>query len=206
MELFDKTILITVSQTPNIRDIQGKIADVLNLKLEEESKEGIKSVGSSLRGKSNADWKVAFHKLKNSEIIDDHVEGVGAALSCLKLSYDYLSDKEKMIFLMCSIFPEDYKISIEDMVRYAAGLGLGGAFSLNSVRDEIEAIINKLLESCLLMHVGESKEYVKMHAADQIFNKVHQYISKTCKNISAYQKHFRFKISKTYQIQHTGNR
>lgn len=270
--VFDKTILITVSQTPNIRDIQGKIADVLNMKLEEESDEGraqrlwlslkekkrilvivddlwrefdlndvgirldndnkgawkillttrnqhvcdlmhcqrkihlgllgedeswflfqkhahidenfsklldgvpqkvcmeckglpiaIKAVGSSLKGKSNAKWKVAFHRLRNAETIDDKEEGVGVALSCLKLSYDYLSNKEKLIFLMCSMFPEDYKISVEDMIRYAVGLGLGQGFSLESARDEIEAMINRLLESCLLMHTGESKEYVKMH-------------------------------------------
>ncbi|XP_073220073.1 putative disease resistance protein At5g05400 isoform X2 [Cicer arietinum] len=272
LKFFDKTILITMSQTPNIRDIQGKIADVLNLKLEEESDEGraqrlwlslkenkriliivddlwrefnlndigihldnnnkgawkilittrnqhicdlmhcqkkihlgllcedeswtlfkkhahiddslsksldgvpqkvcleckglpiaIKAVGSSLKGKSIADWKVAFHMLTHSEAVDDHVEGVGAALSCLKLSYDYLSDKQKLIFLMCSMFPEDYKISIEDMIRYAVGLGLGGRFSLDSARDDIEATINRLLESCLLMYARESKEYVKMH-------------------------------------------
>lgn len=38
--MFDKVISITASQTQNIRDIQGKMADMLNLKLNEESKEG----------------------------------------------------------------------------------------------------------------------------------------------------------------------
>jgi hypothetical protein len=271
-KIFDKAILITVSQTPNIRDIQGRVADFLNLKLEEESDEGraqrlwlslkekkrtliiiddlwrdfnlrdigihldndnkgawkilvttrnqhvcdlmdcqkkihlellsedeswtlfkkhahideefsksldgvpqkicreckrlpiaIKAVGSSLKGKSDAEWKVAFHRLTHTETIDDHMDGVGDALSCLKLSYDYLSYKEKLIFLMCSMFPEDYKISIEDLIRYAVGLGLGGEFPLDSARDEIEATMNRLLQSCLLMHTGESKECVKMH-------------------------------------------
>jgi len=37
--MFDKVISITVSQTQNIRDIQGKMADMLNLKLKEESEE-----------------------------------------------------------------------------------------------------------------------------------------------------------------------
>ncbi|XP_045800624.1 putative disease resistance protein At5g05400 [Trifolium pratense] len=271
-KIFDKAILVTVSQTPNIRDIQGRVADVLNLKLEEESDEGraqrlwlnlkekkrmlviiddlwrefnlndigihldnhnkgawkilvttrnqhicdlmhcqkkihlellsedeswtlfkkhahidetfsksldgvpqkicreckglpiaIKAVGSSLKGKSDAEWKVAFHRLTHSETIDDHMDGVGDALSCLKLSYDYLSYKEKLIFLLCSMFPEDYKISIEDLIRYAVGLGLGGEFPLDSARDEIEATTNRLLQSCLLMNAGESKECVKMH-------------------------------------------
>ncbi|MCI04108.1 disease resistance protein, partial [Trifolium medium] len=38
--MFDKVISITVSQTPDIRAIQGKIADMLKLTLGEESEEG----------------------------------------------------------------------------------------------------------------------------------------------------------------------
>lgn len=40
LDMFDKVISITVSRTPNIRDIQGKIADMLNMRLGEESEEG----------------------------------------------------------------------------------------------------------------------------------------------------------------------
>jgi hypothetical protein len=39
-EMFDKVILISVSQTPDIRDIQGQVADMLNLKLKEKTVEG----------------------------------------------------------------------------------------------------------------------------------------------------------------------
>ncbi|KAK4263576.1 hypothetical protein QN277_028969 [Acacia crassicarpa] len=38
--LFDRVIITTVSQTPNIRKIQGEIADLLGLKLEEETEVG----------------------------------------------------------------------------------------------------------------------------------------------------------------------
>ncbi|RHN67205.1 putative P-loop containing nucleoside triphosphate hydrolase [Medicago truncatula] len=37
--MFDKVILITVSQTPNVRKIQGKMAALLNLKLSEEDED-----------------------------------------------------------------------------------------------------------------------------------------------------------------------
>jgi len=40
LHMFDKVISITVSRTPKIRGIQGKITDMLNLKLEEESIDG----------------------------------------------------------------------------------------------------------------------------------------------------------------------
>ncbi|KAJ1441270.1 P-loop containing nucleoside triphosphate hydrolase [Sesbania bispinosa] len=279
LNLFDKVILITVSQTPSIRDVQGKIADMLNLKLEEETKEGraqriwqslkekkrilvivddlwrkfnledigiclqndnkgawkilittrnqsvctsmdcqkkihlgllsedeswslfqkhaniddefskslddvprklcneckglpiaIVTVGSSLKGKSKDEWEVALNSLRDSEAFNDH-EGVRAALCCLKLSYDYLENNEvQLLFLMCSMFPEDYNILIEDLIQLAIGLGVGGRSSLKSMRSWIKAGINKLLDSCLLMsndyliiHGQESKEYMKMH-------------------------------------------
>ncbi|PNX70660.1 CC-NBS-LRR resistance protein, partial [Trifolium pratense] len=39
-KMFDKVISITMSQTPDIRGIQGNIADMLNLRLWEESPDG----------------------------------------------------------------------------------------------------------------------------------------------------------------------
>ncbi|XP_027340950.1 probable disease resistance protein At5g43730 [Abrus precatorius] len=276
LKLFDTVLLITVSQTPNIKDIQGKIADMLTLKLEEESVVGraqrlwlklkekkqvliivddiweefelkdigifldndykgrwkvlvttrrqeicdlmdcqkrihlsllsedeswtlfrkcaniddgfsrslddvpqklcleckglpiaLVAMGSSLKGKSNDEWKLALHSLRHSEEIDDHMEeSMRAALNCLKLSYDYLKNKEtKLLFLLCSIFPDDYEILIEDLSRYAFGLGLGRRLPLELARSHIKASINKLLYSSLLIQIEEHKdeEYVKMH-------------------------------------------
>lgn len=40
LDMYGKVISITVSRTPNIRDTQGKIADMLNMRLGEESEEG----------------------------------------------------------------------------------------------------------------------------------------------------------------------
>ncbi|KAF2302855.1 hypothetical protein GH714_009458 [Hevea brasiliensis] len=39
-KLFDVVVMVTVSETPNVREIQGMIADVLGLKFEEESEDG----------------------------------------------------------------------------------------------------------------------------------------------------------------------
>jgi disease resistance protein RPS2 len=38
--LFDHVIMVVVSQTPNLRNIQGTLADLLGLKLEEETETG----------------------------------------------------------------------------------------------------------------------------------------------------------------------
>ncbi|AES70425.2 NB-ARC domain disease resistance protein [Medicago truncatula] len=211
--MFDKVISITASQTQNIRDIHGKMADMLNLKLNEESEEGraqrlwlsltenkrilvivddlwnilvttrnqqvctsmdcqknihlellskdeswtlfqkhakitdkfsksmdglprelcdkckglalaIVTMASCLKGKHKSEWDVALHKMRNSSAFDDHDEGVRNALSCLELSYKYLQNKEaELLFLLCSIFPEDCNISTDDLILYAIGLG-----------------------------------------------------------------------------------
>jgi len=271
--MFDKVILITVSQTPNVKDIQGKMAGMLNLPLNEEdeverakrlwlslkqkkrilvivddlwkefdltsigiridsvnkgawkilattrnqqvcasmdcqkiihlgllseheswtlfqkhakitdefskSLDGvphelcnkckglplaIKTVASCLKGKrKKSDWAVALYKLRNSAEFDDHDEGVRVALSCLELSYTHIQNKEaELLFLMCSMFPEDYNISIEDLFLYAIGLGAGGRHPLKISRNLIQVAIDKLLESCLLMP-AEDMECVKMH-------------------------------------------
>ncbi|KAK2441212.1 disease resistance protein [Trifolium repens] len=268
LDMFDKVIPITVSRTPNIRGIQGKIADMLNLKLEEESEEGraqrlwlhlkekkrilvivddlwrefhlmdigirlgnvnrhawkilvvtrnehvctlmdcekkihlgllseeeswtlfrklarieeesfevldgvprkicdeckglpmaIKSMASALKGKQNTEWKSILAKLMDSKTFDEHEGGERDALNCLKLSYDCIENRDaELIFLMCSMFPEDYHISIEDLMRYAIGLGVGRTYLLKSTRSLVQSHINKLLDSCLLMH-----GCVKMH-------------------------------------------
>ncbi|KAJ1441382.1 P-loop containing nucleoside triphosphate hydrolase [Sesbania bispinosa] len=152
----------------NIDDGFSKSLDDVPLKICYECRGlpiAIVAVGSSLKGKSIANWNVALNSLRLAEAIDDHVEeGVKAALSCLKLSYDYLQNKEaQLLFLMCAMFPEDYSISTEDLIRYAVGVGQGGTFSLDSARDMIEANLSKLLGSSLLMHAEEGKDYVRMH-------------------------------------------
>ncbi|KAI4332193.1 hypothetical protein L6164_017123 [Bauhinia variegata] len=38
--LFDRVVAVTVSQIPNVRNIQGQMADMLNFKLEEETEKG----------------------------------------------------------------------------------------------------------------------------------------------------------------------
>ncbi|KAF9667006.1 hypothetical protein SADUNF_Sadunf16G0288000 [Salix dunnii] len=84
------------------------------------------TVGRALRGKSTVELEVAFNELQNYEF--QHMELIGDQNNtyvCLKLSYDYLThEKTKLCFLQCCLFPEDYNIPIEDLMRYAVGYGL----------------------------------------------------------------------------------
>ncbi|XP_054817564.1 LOW QUALITY PROTEIN: probable disease resistance protein At1g61300 [Prosopis cineraria] len=133
----------------------------------------IVTVGSSLKGKLSAvdEWKVALQSLRDSKPVDVD-EGVGDAFNCLKLSYDYLKrDETKLLFLICSMFPEDHEILIDDLIKYGVGLGVCGG-SFDSASTQLRVCINILLDSCLLMRCEISKvdwilrhksHHVKMH-------------------------------------------
>ena len=54
--------------------------------------------------------------------------------------------------LLCALYPEDYSIDVEDLVRYAWGLRLyPEAGSIEKVRMEVFEAINNLKDSCLLL-------------------------------------------------------
>ena len=122
------------------------------------------TIGNALIGKSLNDWKAAMHQLRKSRLVD--IEGVDEeknAYACLKWSYDQLKRKTKLCFLLCSLFPEDYNIPIEELTGYAMGLEEDEDFhSLDEARSQVHAAINSLKDSSLLLE-GSEKEFVKMH-------------------------------------------
>ncbi|GMY31340.1 probable disease resistance protein At4g27220 [Fagus crenata] len=137
------------------------------LKVVEECKGlpiAIITVGKALIEKSLNDWNVAMHQLRRSRLVD--IEGVDEernAYVCLKWSYDQLRRKTKLCFLLCSLFPEDYDIDIEELTRYAMGLNEHeDCHLLEDTRRQVHAAIDHLKDSSLLLE-GFSEEYVKMH-------------------------------------------
>ncbi|XP_022753654.1 disease resistance protein At4g27190-like [Durio zibethinus] len=123
----------------------------------------IVALGSALKGKNHHMWKAAHRKLKNRRLGDIEDIDQQNAYLCLEVSFDYLKDTAtKMCFLLYSLFPEDYKIYVEELVRYAWGLELyEGMGSIEEVRSEVLAAIDILKDSCLLINCGE--RHVKMH-------------------------------------------
>ncbi|KAI4331947.1 hypothetical protein L6164_016892 [Bauhinia variegata] len=123
----------------------------------------IAAVASTLKGKSLSEWEEALEKLKEATPIDIE-EGLRDPYKCLQLSYDNLKNEEaKSLFLMCSIFPEDFEIHEEYLTRYGIGLGLFGEVShYTRTRNKVSEAKNKLIDSCLLLK-GKKEQYVKMH-------------------------------------------
>ncbi|KAG8657321.1 hypothetical protein MANES_03G063225v8 [Manihot esculenta] len=122
----------------------------------------IVTVAKALKNKMRNIWDDALQQLKNSNL-----QGVsGDAFSKIELSYKFLEHEEaKLCFLLCSLFPEDFNIRVEDLVRYGMGLRLfKNVDNVHQARDRVYALIYELKESFLLLE-GDHKWYdsVKMH-------------------------------------------
>ncbi|KAG8492256.1 hypothetical protein CXB51_009934 [Gossypium anomalum] len=119
-------------------------------------------LASALKGKTHHEWQAAYRRLKDRRLteIEDVEEN---AYVCLEASFDYLKNMEtKTCFLLCSLFPEDDEIYVENLVGYAWGLELyKGMDSIKDVRSEVLASIEALKNSGLLLDCGE--RHVKMH-------------------------------------------
>lgn len=126
----------------------------------------VTAVASTLKGKAEVEWKVALDRLKNSKPVNVE-KGLQNPYKCLQLSYDNLDNKEaKSIFLLCCVFPEEHEIPVEDLTRFAIGLGLvGEVHSYDGARNEVCAAKEKLISSCLLLDPGipGQGKCVKMH-------------------------------------------
>ncbi|KAK6269681.1 hypothetical protein POUND7_006786 [Theobroma cacao] len=123
----------------------------------------IVTVAKALKGESLDAWIAANKRLKSSRHLDnEHV--CGHIYRCLKLSYDYLDqDNIKQCFLLCSLFPEDYEISIELLIICGIGQGLfNNIYLMEDLRREIHLALSKLQKSGLLLEAND-KEHVKMH-------------------------------------------
>lgn len=123
----------------------------------------IVALARTLKNWPLGDWKTALTSLQNSEPFLGVHEDLKQVYRSLKLSYDNLkNDRAKELFLLCSLFPEDYEIPIELLSKLAIGVGLFGEVDkYYAVRSQMLGVKNELIDSSLLLK-GE-KECLKMH-------------------------------------------
>ncbi|CAL5423031.1 unnamed protein product [Camellia sinensis] len=123
----------------------------------------IVTVGRALKGKGKPSWDSALEQLRKS--IVNNIKGVyDKVFKSLELSYNFLESKEaKKCFLLCSLYPEDFAIPIEDLVRYAIGIELFERIdSVHQARDRVYSIVEGL-KTCYLLMESEIVECIKMH-------------------------------------------
>ncbi|MFQ6641842.1 hypothetical protein Gotur_015959 [Gossypium turneri] len=69
----------------------------------------------------------------------------------------------QMCFLLCSLFPEDYEISLEILIMCGIGVGLfPNAFSIEDKRNEIVMALKKLQKSGIILGTDDA-ERIRMH-------------------------------------------
>ncbi|GMP41237.1 hypothetical protein CsSME_00011404 [Camellia sinensis var. sinensis] len=158
----------------NVGDVVDSI--VLNVIANEVCKEcgglpiALVTVGSAMKDKDDPNvWNEAAQELRKS--MPANIEGVDQQVyKSLRLSYDYLSkDKDlrgeeaKACFLLCSLFPEDHNILIEDLVRYGMGLRVFKKVdTVHEARGRAKSVIKNLVASCLLL-ASDKQDCIKMH-------------------------------------------
>ncbi|XP_058089407.1 disease resistance protein At4g27190-like [Magnolia sinica] len=121
------------------------------------------TLGRALRGVRNSNvWDNALSQLKKSAPRD--IRGMeDRVYQSIKVSYDHLRPELKPGFLFCSLFPEDYDIDVERMIRLWKGEGcLEDVGSLEETINKGHSWVEELKSSCLLLE-GRGKGYVKMH-------------------------------------------
>ncbi|XP_028800064.1 probable disease resistance protein At4g27220 [Neltuma alba] len=129
----------------------------------------IVAIGSCLKGKGVDEMNIVLCRLRNAKP-NNIDKGVRDAFACLELSYDFLATLEaQRLLLICAMFPEDHDIVVEDLFRYGVGLGLcKDVDSFQTVRSQVKAAINYLIDSSLLMHSSlkfnvDAPTHVKLH-------------------------------------------
>uniref|UniRef100_A0A9I9CIY6 AAA+ ATPase domain-containing protein n=1 Tax=Cucumis melo TaxID=3656 RepID=A0A9I9CIY6_CUCME len=127
----------------------------------------ITTVAKALRNKPSDIWNDALNQLKS---VDVGMANVGEmekkVYLSLKLSYDCLGYEEvKLLFLLCSMFPEDFPIDVQELHVYAMGMGfLHGVDTVVKGRCRIKKLVDDLISSSLLQQYSEyGCNYVKMH-------------------------------------------
>ncbi|XP_045793162.1 uncharacterized protein LOC123888231 isoform X1 [Trifolium pratense] len=122
-------------------------------------------VGKALENeKKLTTWEVAFEQLKNSQsstFSDVHK----FVYSRIELSLKFLgsSTEHKMLLMLCALFPEDFDILIESLLRHAMGLGLFKVVGETwKARNRVYSLVDDLKRCCLLLD-SNVPGCVKMH-------------------------------------------
>ncbi|XP_054777657.1 uncharacterized protein LOC129285790 isoform X2 [Prosopis cineraria] len=122
------------------------------------------AVAKTLRNHDPKEWEAAFAATeKDASLRHGNVdEEAKKFYNSLRLSFNYLDARAQDLFLLCSLFPRAYDISVELLSRIAIGLGLcGNVDSYCIARSQVLSIKTTLVSSALLLTAPQG--CVKMH-------------------------------------------
>ncbi|XP_054810106.1 uncharacterized protein LOC129311690 isoform X2 [Prosopis cineraria] len=122
------------------------------------------AVAKTLRNQDPKEWEDAFAATEKDASLryGNADEEAKKFYNSLRLSFNYLDARAQDLFLLCSIFPRAYDISVELLSRIAIGSGLcGNVDSYCIARSQVLSIKTILVSSALLLTAQEG--YVKLH-------------------------------------------
>ncbi|XP_028773862.1 disease resistance protein At4g27190-like [Neltuma alba] len=124
----------------------------------------IVTIAKALGNKEKHVWEDALDQLRKSSLISFSDMQEYSIYSCIELSYNFLGNEEaKFLLLLCCLFPEDFDIPIEVLLRYGVGLGLFKDLgALWKARNRVHTLVDTLKKRFLLLDSNE-EECVKMH-------------------------------------------
>ncbi|KAK7372240.1 hypothetical protein VNO80_05614 [Phaseolus coccineus] len=164
--LSDKEAWTLFTHYAKITDVSSEALKGVARKIINECKGlpiAIVTVGSTLKGKTVEDFELALSRLENSKPLNIP-KGLISPYACLELSYNNLNNQlAQSLLLLCSMFPEDYEIDLEDLFRFGRGFGTVRTFgTMENARREMHEAID-ILKSCFLLMQAGRKENVKLH-------------------------------------------
>ncbi|KAH7854956.1 hypothetical protein Vadar_019578 [Vaccinium darrowii] len=124
----------------------------------------IKALGAALERKPIHAWRTALVKLEKFMLTN--IDGIDSSvLATLRASYDMLvSPDAKSCFLLCCLFPEDFEISIDELMRLCVvrSLLFQKPHTLEEARDATRSAVDILISTYLLSN-GSNENVVRIH-------------------------------------------
>ncbi|GKV27416.1 hypothetical protein SLEP1_g36589 [Rubroshorea leprosula] len=159
LTLFLEKVGQDVLRIPNLEEIlRLMVAECVGLPL------AIVVIAGSMRGVQDIfEWRNALRELRQC-VVDTQKDSEDEIFKRLKFSYDRLPNSSiQECFLYCSLHPEDWEIKRKDLIEDWICEGIVEKLgSRREMHDKGNAILNRLLNCCLLEEANE-KVCVKMH-------------------------------------------
>ncbi|GLT30416.1 hypothetical protein SLA2020_052150 [Shorea laevis] len=160
LKLFLDKVGQDVLRIPNLEEIlKLMVAECAGLPL------AIVVIAGSMRGVEDIfEWRNALRELRQC-VVDTEKDSDDEIFKRLKFSYDRLPKNSSIqeCFLYCSLYPEDWNIRRKDLIEnWICDGTVQKLGSRREMHDKGNAILNRLLNCCLLEEANE-KACVKMH-------------------------------------------
>ncbi|KAF6169733.1 hypothetical protein GIB67_004125 [Kingdonia uniflora] len=118
----------------------------------------IVTLARALRKEDKGIWTDVIPQLRKSM----H-EGMDIVNASIKMMLFLKTRETKLCFLLCALFPEDHKVTMDALVGYAMGEDLlGDGETLSETRGNLRIMLNSLVSSGLVLK-GDDERYVMMH-------------------------------------------